>query len=89
MREPRNVDIISPLLKFETPYNTTDIIVCQEFFVKKFTGIAGFLGSGRKNGFLGGSPAIMLRDRTLGVVGWFHIFLLSESGFSGFKDFQD
>ena len=74
MREPRNVDIISPLLKFETPYNTTDIIVCQEFFVKKFTGIAGFLGSGRKNGFLGRSPAIMLEYRTLGVVGWFHIF---------------
>ena len=57
--------------------------------MKKFTGITGFLGSGRKNGFLGGSPAIMLEYRTLGMVGWFQVFLLSESGFSGLKDFQD
>ena len=57
--------------------------------MKKFTGIAGFLGSGRKNGFRGRSPAIVLGYKTLGVVGWFQVFLLSESGFSGFKDFQD
>ena len=42
--------------------------------MKKFTGIAGFLGSGRKNGFLGRSPAIMLEYRTLGAVGWFQVF---------------
>ena len=51
--------------------------------MKKFTGIAGFLGSGRKNGFLGRSPAIMLEYRTLGMVGWFQVFCCLN------QDFQD
>ena len=60
-------------------------ISVKTFFVKKFTGIAGILGSGRKTGFwvnlrqscfLGESPAIMLEDETMGVVGWFQVFLI-------------
>ena len=48
----------------------------KTFFVKKFTGIAGFLGSGRKTGFWSESPAILLEDETMGVVGWFQVFLI-------------
>ena len=64
-------------------------ISVKTFFVKKFTSIAGILGSGRKTGFWSESPAILLEDETMGVVGWFQVFLLSESGFSGLKDYAD
>ena len=64
----------------------------KTFFVKKFTGIAGIgnLGVGSKNGFWVRSPAILRRDDYDGGGGVVSGFLLlSESGFSGLKDWQD
>ena len=56
--------------------------------MKKFTGITGFLGSGRKNGFLGRSPAIMLEYRTLGMVGWFQVFCCLNQDFQDLRIFR-
>ena len=67
---------ILPIQKYETPYNTTDCNICQDLFCEKIHRYRRISGFGSKNGFLGESPAIMLEDETMGVVGWFQVFLI-------------
>ena len=67
---------ILPIQKYETPYNTTDCNICQDLFCEKIHRYRRIFGFGSKNGFLGESPAIMLEDETMGVVGWFQVFLI-------------
>ena len=70
----------SPFPKLMTPYNTTEPKICQDLFVKKFTGIAGI-------GNLGVGEAIKIDPRrfcvgmiTMGEVGRFQVFLIKVVG---------